>query len=574
MAAVMTLRTSARTDSSMSSLLLLLLSSFVVSSVTVLREGKSSTYVRWCRPFLRVVCLGGRAALWFWSSLPALSSSSALTRNARFLLVRQSRNRHMNFMTFVVTLFWGVISELARRRSGRSTFHTKENSAWRPRRKSARHQTHTAHAHAHPKHTMVLLGLGVCQGFRKQLHTSPYVLENEVEENTKASARAFTPRDFTPPQYFLLGFKDRDLEDEYLDDLCRISKNQIILGYSMCLLLVILGWFISYWLVLNVGYEIILGDLFNLKYTFFVENLVCHVIALLLFIGGLLGCVLVYRMDRFRAKRAVLHVTETVFLLFTVVMAYDFSRGKFPIMGERPSGWAINLAFYYLPPFVIFFFKSMPFAQTLEIITLAILTFIVIVPLASGYFGSDRVGEYIERRKDLSNARVCKEFYNLCAFDFTISLVWPVCVIVLMGVQICIVSFFVDRTNRRAFVNKRLVEVQQIKLNHSNKQKERMLKRQKKDQEDLIYSIFPKVIAKDLIAKQARKNQMEEVSATLAVSKSPTFKKTLEDVKSDAIGSLGRTVARMHPVSTHAPPSPPLPLPLPLSLSHTFSSFD
>jgi len=394
---------------------------------------------------------------------------------------------------------------------------------------------------------MVLLGLGVCQGFRKQLHTSPYVLENEVEENTKASARAFTPRDFTPPQYFLLGFKDRDLEDEYLDDLCRISKNQIILGYSMCLLLVILGWFISYWLVLNVGYEIILGDLFNLKYTFFVENLVCHVIALLLFIGGLLGCVLVYRMDRFRAKRAVLHVTETVFLLFTVVMAYDFSRGKFPIMGERPSGWAINLAFYYLPPFVIFFFKSMPFAQTLEIITLAILTFIVIVPLASGYFGSDRVGEYIERRKDLSNARVCKEFYNLCAFDFTISLVWPVCVIVLMGVQICIVSFFVDRTNRRAFVNKRLVEVQQIKLNHSNKQKERMLKRQKKDQEDLIYSIFPKVIAKDLIAKQARKNQMEEVSATLAVSKSPTFKKTLEDVKSDAIGSLGRTVARMHP---------------------------
>merc|ERR1712176_1050539 len=74
-----------------------------------------------------------------------------------------------------------------------------------------------------------------------------------------------------------------------------------------------------------------------------------------------------------------------------------------------------------------------------------------------------------------------------------------------------------------------------------------MLKKQKKDQEDLIYSIFPKVIAKDLIAKQAKKNQMEEVSATMAASKSPTFKKTLEDVKSDAIGSLGRTVARMHP---------------------------
>merc|ERR1712188_202402 len=126
-----------------------------------------------------------------------------------------------------------------------------------PERESARH---TLKPTPNNTNTMVLLGLGVCQGFREHLHTSPYVLENEVEENTKASARAFTPRDFTPPQYFLLGFKDRDLEDEYLDDLCRISKNQIILGYSMCLLLVILGWFISYWLVLNVGYEIILGD--------------------------------------------------------------------------------------------------------------------------------------------------------------------------------------------------------------------------------------------------------------------------------------------------------------------------
>ena len=34
-----------------------------------------------------------------------------------------------------------------------------------------------------------------------------------------------------PAQYFCLGFKDRELEDEYLDDLARLSKDRLCLGY-------------------------------------------------------------------------------------------------------------------------------------------------------------------------------------------------------------------------------------------------------------------------------------------------------------------------------------------------------
>ena len=32
-------------------------------------------------------------------------------------------------------------------------------------------------------------------------------------------------------QYFCLGFKDRELEDEYLDDLARLSTDRLCLGY-------------------------------------------------------------------------------------------------------------------------------------------------------------------------------------------------------------------------------------------------------------------------------------------------------------------------------------------------------
>ncbi len=38
----------------------------------------------------------------------------------------------------------------------------------------------------------------------------------------------------SPSEHWLLGFKDRDLEDEYLNDLVDVSKGRIYLGHGMC----------------------------------------------------------------------------------------------------------------------------------------------------------------------------------------------------------------------------------------------------------------------------------------------------------------------------------------------------
>ena len=95
-----------------------------------------------------------------------------------------------------------------------------------------------------------------------------------------------------------------------------------------------------------------------------------------------------------------------------------------------------------------------------------------------------------------------------------------------LALCIIIVSFFVERSNRKAFVNKKIIDV-------FTKQREESLLQQKKEQEDLVYSIFPKPIAKDLISKQTEKKR------TLLES-------SLESLNLDATKTFGRTVARMH----------------------------
>ena len=82
----------------------------------------------------------------------------------------------------------------------------------------------------------------------------------------------------------------------------------------------------------------------------------------------------------------------------------------------------------------------------------------------------------------------------------------------------------VDITNRQSFINKKIIEA-------LTKQREQHLLQQKEDQENLIHSIFPPVVAKDLIRRQTRQ--------TLKVSQSG---------RDFGFGdmSLVRSVAQMH----------------------------
>ena len=74
---------------------------------------------------------------------------------------------------------------------------------------------------------------------KKWLHKENYCFEEQMHLSSRRSTgNTENILASTPSEYWFLGFKDRDLEEEYLNDLVVASKGRLYLGYSMCALLV------------------------------------------------------------------------------------------------------------------------------------------------------------------------------------------------------------------------------------------------------------------------------------------------------------------------------------------------
>ena len=88
----------------------------------------------------------------------------------------------------------------------------------------------------------------------------------------------------------------------------------------------------------------------------------------------------------------------------------------------------------------------------------------------------------------------------------------------------------VDITNRQSFISKKIIDA-------LTKQREKTLLQQKKEHENLIHSIFPPMVAKDLIRRQSSKS-LSKVNSEIG---SESFgHKNLGHI------SIGRSVAQMH----------------------------
>ena len=74
---------------------------------------------------------------------------------------------------------------------------------------------------------------------RRWLHKENYSFKEQMK--LSSSSRTEDVLASSPSEYWLLGFKDRKLEEEYLNDLAVVSKHRIYLGYGMCAFFVFLG---------------------------------------------------------------------------------------------------------------------------------------------------------------------------------------------------------------------------------------------------------------------------------------------------------------------------------------------
>ena len=67
---------------------------------------------------------------------------------------------------------------------------------------------------------------------RKWLHKEKYSFEEQMHLSSNKKTEDVLAS--SPSEHWLLGFKDRDLEEEYLNDLVDVSKGRLYLGHGMC----------------------------------------------------------------------------------------------------------------------------------------------------------------------------------------------------------------------------------------------------------------------------------------------------------------------------------------------------
>ena len=234
-------------------------------------------------------------------------------------------------------------------------------------------------------------------GNRSLLHREDFVFETQVGRSSRS--KGFED----PSQFPLLGFKDRNLESRYLDDLVKVSKTRIGLGYGISLLLVTIMPF-----TYTMGSVVPLHVLGALP-RYGDRDIWLPTLALAVFVIGLAASIGLYR---FKRHQAVLFVTEATFLSYIVVMGYFFSEatgGWRQLFG--PSGWVFHLTFMEFPAFLTLFFWNLPFVLTTEIIGLALAVFMVIVPLCGHFWDNEYTSQAIQEQIEVSLIHCSKFLY-------------------------------------------------------------------------------------------------------------------------------------------------------------------
>merc|ERR1711907_626159 len=393
------------------------------------------------------------------------------------------------------------------------------------------------------KKAMVFLDVLVNYGCRRWLHKEDYSFD---EDEVSSSSR--------PSQYPLLGFKDRHLEDEYLEHFVVASRARIILGSVTGILLYASGPFAGTWFVSDTF--ISLEDAYRafpdeeepaeghiLRY-FPNSTRIIDAFFTVVFLGyilGLVGLVCMYQMKRFEKYRTwILHITSTGYLVYMgfIAFMFAFSNHMFDVM-YGPYGWLFQLMFSAASPLASLFFITLPPLVMLELMIVFVSGFLVIVPLCNpagnlwnlmteavtsglaAYHARDGISAHPELFPTHDEDVVSRYEYPF---------IMPIILLCVLVVCLVVVSVIVDISNRQSFINKKIIEA-------LTKQREGTLLQQKEDHENLIHSIFPPAVTKDLTRRQSSKS-LSKVNSEMGCK---SF-----GHKNFGHVSLGRSVAQMH----------------------------
>ena len=187
---------------------------------------------------------------------------------------------------------------------------------------------------------MVLLGLGTTWGCTQWLHREDYTVfertdnpDGKVEGASVASSRVRASAD-EPSQYWLIGFKDRRLEREYLEDLVDVSSSCFFVGSALTLLL-----YLILPLAFSIGEFVFLRPIWK-EYSSTVpvdrvldDTVPASVVGGLGIVAAFIVCC-AHLMGKWKVRKdVILYVIEGGYLLYTGALIYAaISAGK----GMRP----------------------------------------------------------------------------------------------------------------------------------------------------------------------------------------------------------------------------------------------
>ena len=167
---------------------------------------------------------------------------------------------------------------------------------------------------------MVLLGLGTTWGCTQWLHREDYTVfelgdnrDGKVEGASVASSRVRASAD-EPSQYWLIGFKDRRLEREYLEDLLDVSSSCFIVGSALALLL-----YLILPLALTINVYTFFSGISDVEFALYILRgaLLPMIVGGLGFLAAFIVCC-VHSMGRWKVRKdVILYVIEGGYLLYT-----------------------------------------------------------------------------------------------------------------------------------------------------------------------------------------------------------------------------------------------------------------
>uniref|UniRef100_A0A7S2Z710 Guanylate cyclase domain-containing protein n=1 Tax=Chloropicon laureae TaxID=464258 RepID=A0A7S2Z710_9CHLO len=344
-----------------------------------------------------------------------------------------------------------------------------------------------------------------------------------------------------PSSHWLFGFRDRELERKFVEHAARQVFPQTLLAFvTICLLQFVIGilW-VCFVTMAPPEFTAVNGGMAGAEG--FKEGFGCVVMSMLPILLGLLGVLFIRYSGKVARKSLLLLVTEIAIILEVVIglglpvwIKLTMDKEEHPpgfdslldiLFGK--NGWIGNATYLYTTYMLFILLSGMPFQFSLEALTFTL------AYLFLYWFGmKDWASIATATDTALGVGTVnCTESEPFCDRMARMTSVGCLVFFVILTALACAVCKQMDRAKRRMYILMEQIYSQKLHLCMSSMEKDILHEKQREVHEQVLFSIFPKVIARELVAMPgSAKTHLERLQAGDAAA--------------------GRVAARLHPSVT------------------------